>query len=304
MFRSDVERVGGFDERYAPGLAYEDDEFLARVKRAGITVQIIDNPFVVHQKHKRTDYGAGHRRAYDMNKALFETVTKPGAFIKPPSNKVYTPFDNPATTTHIPLTRTVLKMFEPKYIMELGIGWYSSSLFNEYKKVHPEIQYVGIENDKVWMADVKTQCPLLDFVYHDMGEVSIRMFWNDLSQYQRDTLSEYYGKLSIPDTSPKLLFVDNYGSCRVIAFNTLKDKFDFIIIHDCELAGAFAYSYDRLNTAGYDAYYLKNNLSWTVLFVRKGIDISGISGVIDPFVTELMSQHPEIQNMRLEASYL
>lgn len=304
MLRVDLERVGGFDERYAPGLAYEDDEFLTRTKRAGINVQIIDDPFVVHQKHPRTDYGVGHRKEYLANKTLFETMTAKGTFVKPPSNKIYAPFNNPATTTHIPLTRAVLKMFEPKYIMELGIGWHSSAIFNDYKKAHPDVQYIGIENDKVWLADVRSQCPLLDFVYHDMGEVNIRMFWNDLSQYQRDVLSEYYGGLTVPEISPKLLFVDNYGSCRVIAFNTLKEKFDFIIIHDCELAGAFAYSYDRLNSAGYDAYYLKNNLSWTVMFVRKGIDISGISGVIDPFVTELTTEHPEIQNMRLEANYL
>lgn len=83
MLREDLERVGGFDERYAPGLAYEDDEFLARVKRAGIKVEIIDDPFVVHQKHKRTDYGVGHRREYLMNKTLYETVTAKGTFVKP-----------------------------------------------------------------------------------------------------------------------------------------------------------------------------------------------------------------------------
>lgn len=303
MLREDLERVGGFDERYAPGLAYEDDEFLARVKRAGIKVEIIDDPFVVHQKHKRTDYGVGHRREYLMNKTLYETVTAKGTFVKPPSNKVYAPFSNPATTTHVPLTKAVLEVFQPKTIVELGIGWYSSSLFNEYKQAHPETKYVGIENDKTWMADVKAQCPLLDFVHHDL-DISIGVLWDRLSQYQRDTLSGYYRELQIPEETPRLLFIDNYGSCRMIAFNTLKDKFDFIVVHDCELAGAFAYSYDRLNTAGYDAYYLKNNLSWTVLFVKRGTDIGELVKAIGPMVDEHLTRFPEIQNMRLEANYL
>ena len=133
---------------------------------------------------------------------------------------------------------------------------------------------------------------------------SIGVFWDRLSQYQRDTLSGYYRELQIPEETPRLLFIDNYGSCRVIAFNTLKDKFDFIIVHDCELAGAFAYSYDRLATGGYDAYYLKNNLSWTVLFAKKGTDVGELVKAIGPMVDEHLMRFPEIQNMRLEANYL
>lgn len=89
MYRSDMEMIGGFDERYAEGLAYEDDEILARIRRAGIEVIIIDNPFVIHQKHKRTDYSQATRAIYMRNKNLYDNVTLKEDIIKPPHNIYY-----------------------------------------------------------------------------------------------------------------------------------------------------------------------------------------------------------------------
>ncbi len=46
----------GFDERYAHGIAYDDDEFLHRVVKSGLDVSIIDEPFVIHQWHESVNY--------------------------------------------------------------------------------------------------------------------------------------------------------------------------------------------------------------------------------------------------------
>jgi glycosyltransferase involved in cell wall biosynthesis len=45
-----LKELNGFDERYANGHGYDDDEFLHRVKKI-CDFLIIDNPFVLHQHH-------------------------------------------------------------------------------------------------------------------------------------------------------------------------------------------------------------------------------------------------------------
>jgi len=304
LMREDVEAIGGFDERYANGLAHEDDEFLTRIKRSGIDVQIIDDPFVIHQKHKRTDYGPHTKEIYKANEDFFNGVTKPGLFVRAPNNNHYTKFNNSATTTHIPLIKLVLNFFLPKFILELGIGWYSTIPFRDHCLTHPDCKYLGIENEKNWIADIKTSCPQLNIIHHDLENALITMMWKDLSQYMKDSITDYYSSLAVPDNKPRLLFIDNYGSCRVTAFNILKDKFDFIIIHDCELAGAFLYSYNQLDTTDFNVYYLKNNKSWTALMIRKGIETGDLQERIKPLIAEHETTYPEIKDMVLCQNYL
>ena len=52
MTRDDLYDLGGFDERYSNGLAYDDNDFLMRVQRKGMRIVQIDQPFVIHQAHK------------------------------------------------------------------------------------------------------------------------------------------------------------------------------------------------------------------------------------------------------------
>ncbi len=52
IFRSKLIELGGFDEKFALGYAYDDNEFLGRA-RSKLNFKIIDNPFVVHQYHNK-----------------------------------------------------------------------------------------------------------------------------------------------------------------------------------------------------------------------------------------------------------
>ena len=299
MLRVDMEMIGGFDERYAPGLAYEDDEFVLRIKRSGMDIKIIDDPFVIHQKHKRTDYGDGARPVYLRNKNLFETVTSVETSVRPPQNTYYTKSDNPATTTHVPLTRAILAVFNPRSIVELGIGWYSTPLFSQHVK--SGATYLGVENDEGWINDMKRKCPGLNFVHHELS-VSISVMMRDLTPYQRDLIIDYYKSITLGD-GPRLLFVDNYGSCRVLAINTLREKFNFIMLHDCEIDGAMMYGYDKINTEGFNVLYLKNNLSWTMVMIREGKDFTPLFTAVTPFIEEHVKANPDIKWMKLTPKY-
>jgi predicted glycosyltransferase involved in capsule biosynthesis len=52
IHRSNMITLNGYDERFAHGYACGDVNFLHRIKKLGLEIQIIDNPFVVHQWHE------------------------------------------------------------------------------------------------------------------------------------------------------------------------------------------------------------------------------------------------------------
>ena len=74
MFKEDLEDLGGFDERYALGIAYDDTELLYRIKQKGMKVRIVDSPIVLHQNH----YSAVTRSTSDdlKKKAEHENLMK------------------------------------------------------------------------------------------------------------------------------------------------------------------------------------------------------------------------------------
>jgi glycosyltransferase involved in cell wall biosynthesis len=56
IMRQDLMALGGFDERYANGVAFDDDAFIRSIRRK-MPVVIVDDPYVIHQYH--------HHFAYD-----------------------------------------------------------------------------------------------------------------------------------------------------------------------------------------------------------------------------------------------
>jgi GT2 family glycosyltransferase len=87
IFREDLKKIGGFDERFSQGVSFDDNEILIRIKRAGMKINIIDDPFVIHQKHERTDYANLWEKRL-LNEWVFSEILKETR-IKPPQNKYY-----------------------------------------------------------------------------------------------------------------------------------------------------------------------------------------------------------------------
>jgi hypothetical protein len=48
-------KLGGFDENYSKGISYDDDDFLMKVKHAGLRIVCDDSMVTEHQEHSR-DY--------------------------------------------------------------------------------------------------------------------------------------------------------------------------------------------------------------------------------------------------------
>ena len=47
----DLEKLGGFDNRFSQGYAYDDREFYDRILRLGLDIVHVDSPMVFHQNH-------------------------------------------------------------------------------------------------------------------------------------------------------------------------------------------------------------------------------------------------------------
>jgi len=88
ILRGDLEAIGGFDERYANGIGFDDNDLVERIKRNGMNISIIDDPFVIHQKHERTDYRIWRDKRAE-NYRLFNEVTLKETCVKPPNNIYY-----------------------------------------------------------------------------------------------------------------------------------------------------------------------------------------------------------------------
>jgi GT2 family glycosyltransferase len=49
--KKNMDKLNGFDERYADGISFDDNEFLLRVRRLGLNVLCISEVCVIHQYH-------------------------------------------------------------------------------------------------------------------------------------------------------------------------------------------------------------------------------------------------------------
>jgi GT2 family glycosyltransferase len=68
--------INGFDERYAGGICFDDDDLLFRVRQAGCNVPIVDDPFVLHQYHCSAHVqGPVAAEAFQRNCQLYSSIT-------------------------------------------------------------------------------------------------------------------------------------------------------------------------------------------------------------------------------------
>jgi len=73
MTRKDYLDISGFDEDYAYGFTCADDDFLDKVKLNGIQIEIIDNPFVIHQWHHNFfNAKVNSKELWNKNQALLK----------------------------------------------------------------------------------------------------------------------------------------------------------------------------------------------------------------------------------------
>ena len=77
LSRKSMEKIGGFDERFAMGIGYEDNDMVMRIERAGIHKVINNSTPVIHQWHPKVydiETYPEHAILWNLNATLFSKV--------------------------------------------------------------------------------------------------------------------------------------------------------------------------------------------------------------------------------------
>lgn len=71
--KDNLTKLNGFDETFAQGHGYDDNEFLYRVRLLPVTVEFIETPYVIHQSHHK---GYTEKALIDKNRILFSDTQR------------------------------------------------------------------------------------------------------------------------------------------------------------------------------------------------------------------------------------
>lgn len=75
MTRENMKKLNGFDERYAKGVACDDSEFIIRIKRMGLDVNITDEVLVIHQYHEPSRPLPNEAELWRANQEILRNIT-------------------------------------------------------------------------------------------------------------------------------------------------------------------------------------------------------------------------------------
>lgn len=72
MTKENMQKLGGFDERYAMGIGYDDNDLIDRIDRLGLNKIIADEVSVIHQWHPKVYdlINPEHKALYERNALL------------------------------------------------------------------------------------------------------------------------------------------------------------------------------------------------------------------------------------------
>lgn len=76
MSRSNMAKLNGFDERFAHGIGYDDDEIIERIKILGLRLHIEDSISVIHQYHPTLWTATNTTQLCEVNRRILFNNTK------------------------------------------------------------------------------------------------------------------------------------------------------------------------------------------------------------------------------------
>jgi GT2 family glycosyltransferase len=104
--RKNMNKLGGFDERYAHGIGFDDNEIVERIKRLGLELIIADSTCVFHQYHETIfDNRIDYLPLYEKNKQVFHRITMKEEHYNPNPPK-------DIDDLHLKLTETFTKVYD------------------------------------------------------------------------------------------------------------------------------------------------------------------------------------------------
>ncbi len=75
LYKENLDRLKGFDERFKDGPCYDDDDLVRRVKKLGLQIVSPTDPFVVHQWHESNHiYQEDSHQRFLNNQKIYQDI--------------------------------------------------------------------------------------------------------------------------------------------------------------------------------------------------------------------------------------
>lgn len=167
--------------------------------------------------------------------------------------------------TAIPVLKTIIDVFSPKHILELGVGRHSTSLMYCYEKV----KLTCIESDKNWIEEVKKVLPEregFNIIHHNLP-FSVHTRRHQIDSSTRDECIKFYKDQL--DIDMDFLFIDHIAGLRVDSLIELHRFFDLIAYHDSEDSCYLYDLFDKRKSIDYFHIENKTPLVYTGILIQK-----------------------------------
>ena len=171
--RDDLIDLGGFDERYAHGMICGDSDFILRIRRKGMNVISVDNPYILHQYHDPVQQWPESKRLRD--RPLYDIVVNYGVGYRVKNSFLIN------KSTFLPKYNNILLInpWEGEVFPPPSIGYLQSS-----------IKHILGDSVKVTAADLKDALELLKYEDYDLVGVSFHSFSVKYAKLIKDSIRE------------------------------------------------------------------------------------------------------------------
>ena len=187
--------------------------------------------------------------------------------------------------SHIPLLQAFLGIKQPRAAIECGCGHFSTPRIARCVE-----QHFAIEHNPEWAKELIEKYPQAEWRGEYLPETGAQPFTEADMQRCCELYDRYQGSLPPVD----LLFVDTVPRARTTALYYLRDKADYILLHDTDPESWLHYGYPAFLRSDYHHYQLQprgkvngHKIEWTSLFCQEELDLSQWRGVIDPYAKDL-----------------
>jgi hypothetical protein len=169
--------------------------------------------------------------------------------------------------THVPVLKSILEVFQPTGILELGAGKVSTPLFHQCGS-----RLITVETNAQWVEEVRHLVPPREnftLIHHVLNGIHERTKIGAISQRVKDECIQYYRRIVAANPDLNLLFIDHVSGLRAVTLAALYQAFDFVVYHDAEDKG---YGYELFSACPTDNYFhfvLRTFVPFTGILIRR-----------------------------------
>ena len=173
-------------------------------------------------------------------------------------------------SSHTPINKSILRVFDITGVLELGIGYYSTPMFfRNAKKV------VGVETDLEWINKMSSDLQQDENhrLVHQQMPKRVKRPTRRKELTEQELLDARNFMLSMVESDLNFLFIDCISSLRWEALTHLYTKFDVITFHDYQPPGIHNHYCDGLLNLSddYEMFIDKTYISHTGLLLHKNV---------------------------------